>query len=251
MSWPSFAAAAFALSLASSVAAAETIVVGVEDKDYEPYYFWVDGKPEGPCVEIAAGAIQQMGAEVEFARMPWTRVLKSVKTKRVDAGLCGTKTDERAAFSHYPDEPLLNYDATLFVRTDSPLTTSDPATLAGKTFGLVKGYSYAGVDDGLESDGMTRVEATGRESLIKLLTLGRVDTVLDAILPVLADARRLGVEGQVRPLLPSLAKTPGYLFFSRKPGHDALAKRFSAALTEFKSTSAYLDIKARYGLKRQ
>jgi polar amino acid transport system substrate-binding protein len=236
------------LSLASSIADAETVVVAVEDKDYAPYYIWVDGEPKGPCVEIAAGAIRQMGAEVEFARMPWTRVLKSVETQRVDAGLCGTKTDERSVYSHYPDEPLLNYDATLFVRADSALTTSDPEALAGKSFGLVKGYSYAGIDDGLEAGGMTRVEATGRESLIKLLTLGRVDTVLDAILPVFADARRLGVEGQVRPLLPSLAETPGYLFFSRKPGHDALASRFSAALMAFKATPEYLEIKALYGL---
>ena len=248
MPWFDLVAATLAIALASYQAQAETIVVAVEDKDYTPYYTWVDGKPEGPCVEIAAGAIGQMGAEVKFARMPWTRVLKSVETMRVDAGLCGTKTDERAAFSHYPEEPLLNYDATLFVRTDSVLSTSDPEALAGKTFGLVKGYSYGGVDDGLEARGMIRVEATGRESMIKLLTLGRVDTVLDAILPLLADARRMGVENQVRPVLPSLAETPGYLFFSRKPGHDALAERFSAALSEFKKTPEYLDIKARYGL---
>ncbi|UWQ29272.1 ABC transporter substrate-binding protein [Leisingera sp. M523] len=243
------AATIVAIGIAFPVLAfAETIFVAVEDKDYTPYYVWIDGQPKGPCVEIAAGAIRHMGAEVEFVRMPWTRVLKFVKTQRVDAGLCGTKTDEREDFSHYPDEPLLNYDATLFVRMDSGLTISDPEALTGKTFALVKGYSYGGIDDGLEMAGMTRVEATGRESMIKLLTLGRVETVLDTTLPFLADARRLGIEDQVRPLLPSLAETPGYLFFSRKPGHDALSNRFSEALTEFKTTPKYLAIKQRYGL---
>ncbi|QAX28397.1 substrate-binding periplasmic protein [Leisingera sp. NJS204] len=166
----------------------------------------------------------------------------------MDAGLCGTRTEEREDFNHYPDEPLLNYDATLFVRMDSSLTTSDRSPLSGKSFALVKGYSYGGIDNELEADGMSRVEATGRESMIKLLTLGRVETVLDTTLPFLADARRLGVEDQVRPLLPSLAETPGYLFFSRKPGHETLADRFSKALTEFKTTPKFLAIKQRYGL---
>jgi len=95
---------------------------------------------------------------------------------------------------------------------------------------------------------MIRIETPSRESLIKLLLIGRVETVLDSILPFLADARRLGVTDQVRALLPSLAETPGYLFFSRKPGHDALARRFSAALTAFKETPEYDAIKERYGL---
>ena len=248
MYWAKLAAAVLFIALAVSPSLAATLVVAVEDKDYTPYYVWIDGKPQGPCPEIAAGAIRQMGAEVEFVRYPWTRVLKSVKNATVDAGLCGTKTEERAAFSHYPDEPLLNYDATLFVRADSPLASSDMSELVGKSFGLVKGYSFGGVDDDLEADGMVRIEANSRESLMKMLSIGRVDTVLDSILPLFADANRLKVADEIRALPPSLAETPGYLFFSRKPGHDDLAARFAAALREYKTTPEYLDIKMRYGL---
>jgi polar amino acid transport system substrate-binding protein len=248
MNWVRLTASALTIILSLSPAAAETIVIAVEDKDWSPYYTWAEGRPQGPCPEIASGAIRHMGAEVEFARYPWVRVLQSVERKKVDAGLCGTRTDERAAYSYFPEEPLLNYDATLFVRTDSPLLDSDISGLDGKTFGMIKGYTYGGVDDGLESGGMTRIETTNRESLLKLLVLGRVDTLLDSILPVLSDARRLGFDDQVRPILPSLAETPGYLFFSMKPGHDDLSKRFSTALVRFKTTPEYLAIKERYGL---
>ena len=95
---------------------------------------------------------------------------------------------------------------------------------------------------------MIRVETTNRESLLKLLTLGRVDTVLDSILPTLAAARSMSVTDQIRSILPSLDETPGYLFFSKKPGHDALARRFSEALKEFKTTPDYSAIRDRYGL---
>lgn len=223
-------------------------MIAVEDKDWSPYYIWVDGQARGACPEIAAGAVRQMADEAEFVRYPWARVLQSVELRKVDAGLCGTRTDERAAYSHYPDEALLNYDATLFVRADSGLQSSAMTGLRGKSFALVKGYNFGEVDADLEAGGMIRIETPGRESLMKLLLLGRVDTVLDSRLPFPADARQQGVTDRVRALSPSLAETPGYLFFSRKPGHDALARRFSVALSAFKETPDYRAIKARYGL---
>ena len=87
-------------------------------------------------------------------------------------------------------------------------------------------------------------EFAGRNRDIK----GRMDLMLDSVLPTISDARRLGVYAQIRPLFPSLTESPGYLFFSQKPGHEDLAKRFSAALKEFKGTDAYVTIKERYGL---
>lgn len=241
-------ASALLVMLSVHLAHAETITVAIEDKNWAPYYVWVEGTPTGPCPEIAAGAIQHMGFEVKFVRVPWVRVLLSVERQTVDAGLCGTKTSERSAYSHYPEEPLLSYDATLFVRADSPLQTSEIAGLKDKTFGSVKGYTFGDVDGRLEAQGMSRLEANDREALLRLLIRGRLDVVLDSILPTAFDARKLGVHAQIRPLFPSLSETPAYLFFSRRPGHDELAKKFSAALREFKETDAYDTIKARYGL---
>ena len=237
-----------AIVLAGAGSRAETLTIAVEDKDYAPYYVWVDGEPTGPCVEIAAGAVRHMGGTVEFVRYPWSRVLRSVEEGKVDAGLCGTRTEERETYSHYPHEPLLDYDATLFARADSELDSSDAAAREGLSFGLVKGYSYAGVDDALEEAGMIRVEATSRESLWEMLARGRVDTVLDSVLPMVADTRRMGLDGEIRALQPSLAETPGYLFFSRKAGHDELAREFSEALEAFKTTPDYMEIRERYGL---
>jgi polar amino acid transport system substrate-binding protein len=247
IAWMRSAASALLVLVSMQLAHAETITVAIEDKNWSPYYVWVDGEPHGPCPEIAAGAIRHMGAEVEFVRVPWVRVLLSVQRQTVDAGLCGTENSERSAYSHYPEEPLLSYDATLFVLTDSPLQNSDIKGLKGRTFGLIKGYTYGDVDKALEDQGMVRREVNDREALFQLLIRGRLDAVLDSVLPTFADARKLGVHAQIRPLFPSLSETPAYLFFSRKPGHDELAKRFSDALKEFKGTDAYDSIRERYG----
>lgn len=247
MAWTRFATSALLVLLSLELAHAETITVAIEDKNWTPYYVWVDGEPHGPCPEIAGGAIRHMGAEVEFVRVPWVRVLLRVQKQTVDAGLCGTKNNERTSYSHYPEEPLLSYDATLFVRADSPLQSSEITGLRGKTFGLIKGYNYGEVDKTLEKQGMTRLEVLNREGLLKNLLSGRLDTVLDSRLPTFADARKLGVYAQIRPLFPSLSETPAYLFFSKRPGHDELAQRFSESLKEFKATDAYNMIRERYG----
>jgi polar amino acid transport system substrate-binding protein len=248
ITWVRSVASALLVLVSMQLAQAETIRVAIEDKDWVPYYIWTDGKPLGPCPEIAAGAIRQMGFEVEFVRVPWARVLLEVERETVDAGLCGTKNSDRAAYSHYPEEPLLSYDATLFVRTDSPHQNADITGLKGKTFGIIKGYNYGDVDTELEKQGLIRLEARDREALLKLLIKGRLDMVLDSALPTYADARKLGLHAQIRPLFPSLSETPAYLFFSQKIGHDDMAKRFSDALKKFKDTEKYDSIRERYGL---
>lgn len=245
--WACATASALLVLLTSALVYAETITIAVEDKNYVPYYLWVDGKPQGLCVDVAEGTVRQMGDEVEFIRVPWVRVLLEVERKTVDAGLCGTKNSERAAYSHYPEEPITSFDATLFVRADSPLQSSNIDGLSGQTFGLVKGYNYGELDKDLERQGLIRLEARDREALFRLLIKGRLDLMLDSVLPTISDARKLGVYAQIRPLFPSLSESPGYLFFSQKPGHEELAKKFSAALKEFKGTDAYNTIMERYG----
>ena len=230
------------------MASADVRTIAVEDKDYAPYYVWIDGRPSGPCIDIVSGTFALMGDTVEYLRFPWSRVLRSVEEQKVDAGLCGTRSEERSVYSHYPNEPLLIYDATLFTRADSELQTSAIEVLKGRSFGIVKGYSFGDIEQELESEGMIRLEAASRESLWNQLLIGRIDTALDSILPMVADTIRMGKRGEIRPLYPSLAETPGYLFFSQKPGNDALAKKFSQVLKEFKRTPEYLELKARYGL---
>ncbi|MGQ7846408.1 substrate-binding periplasmic protein [Granulosicoccus sp. 3-233] len=248
---PSVSSASFLLFLCLQTvfpAFADVRTIAVEDKDYAPYYVWTDGKPTGPCIDIVSGTFALMGDTVEYRRFPWSRVLRSVEEQKVDAGLCGTRSEERAAYSHYPSEHLLIYDATLFVRADSDLQTSASDRLVGRSFGIVTGYSFGDIEQDLEKEGMIRLEATSRESLWNQLLIGRIDTALDSILPMVDDTTRMGRRDEIRALQPSLAETPGYLFFSRKPGNDVLAQDFSRALKTFKSRPEYLELKSRYGL---
>jgi len=237
------------LALACPAATAQNVVeVAVEDKDYTPYYTWEDGELGGPCRDIVVGTFETLGYQVDFVSAPWVRVLKLVEDGAVDAALCATKTEDREAYAVFPDEALLSYDATLFVRTDSALQGADPATLAGGTFAMVKGYTFAGVEDGLENAGMIRQETTTRESLVQVLIAGRVDAVLDTRLPFFHDAESLDVSDEVRALSPSLSETPGYLMFSDRDGGKDLARAFSDALARFKQTEGFTAIAARYRL---
>lgn len=229
-----------------TVWAQEAVVVAVEDKDYSPYYTWEGDTVRGPCRDIVVGAFDVLEYDVEFVAIPWIRALKMVQDGTVDAALCATRTEEREAYAVFPDEALLSYDATLFVRDDSPLQTADAEALRGKSFAVVKGYSFGGVDSWLEENGMIRQEATTRESLVQVLLAGRVDTVLDTRLPMFHDLERMGVADQVRRLTPSLSETPGYLMFGNHGESGELARAFSEALAVFKNTPEYREIAERY-----
>ncbi|MEQ8653059.1 MAG: transporter substrate-binding domain-containing protein [Kiloniellales bacterium] len=161
--------------------------------------------------------------------------------------LCATQTKEREGFSHYPEEELLLFDTTLIVRSDDEAEILEDAIQPGKRFGIIKGYSFGGADDLLEAAGMSRIETPNRDALLKLLVLGRVDSVLDSTLPILYDAERLDLDGEVRPLYPPLASTPTYLLFSQAPGNEELSQQFSEALKAFKLTPTYSEIREVYG----
>lgn len=167
----------------------------------------------------------------------------------MDAALCGTRSADREAYSIYPDEPILFYDATLFVRADSPLADSQSGIIAGSRFAVVKGYSFGDVDAELVDAGMNRLEAKNREALVKLLLAGRVDAVLESQLPMLEHLSAAGVAGELRALEPALDETPGYLMFSRREGHETLTQEFSAALAAFKQTPEYQGIVDRYQMR--
>lgn len=236
------------LFLATTTFAQDLVLIAAEDADWTPYYMWEDGVLNGACAEIAAGAFKTMGVEVEFQRVPWTRVLKSVQNKTVDGGLCATKSAEREAYAIYPEEHLLNYDSTLFVRVDSEIEVFDAATLRGRSFATVKGYAFGGADQALINYGMVRREANNRDSLLKVLMARRVDMVLDSTLPLQVDAERLALNDQIRALEPSVSSSPGYIMFSNKAGQDALVSAFTKALVAFKATDEYRDIAQKYNI---
>ena len=245
MRWTSILAGA--VCLFSTSAAAQTLTIAIEDKDFAPYTMVRDGQAEGACAEIAEATLDRMGAKVEYVSVPWSRVLLYVEKQKVDAALCGTISIERDSYSYYPDEALLHYDATLFVAETSDIDSFDLSALAGKTFGAVIGYSYQGAAVELQEQGMIRHDAYDRESLVRLLLAGKIDAVLDSVEPMQRVTARLDVSDQIRPIEPKLRYAPAYLFFSRKPGNEAFAVEFSAALKEFKETPEYWEIQAKFG----
>lgn len=233
--------------LVSLSAAAQTVTIAVEDKDFAPYTMVRDGKATGACAEIAEATLERMGAKAEYVSVPWSRVLLYVENQKVDAALCGTSGHNRDTYSHYPDEALLYYDATLFVANGSDIEDLQPATLSGKTFGTIIGYSYQGAGDELERLGMTRQDTYDREGLIRQLLAGKVDAVLDSVEPMQRVSARLNVSDQIRSITPKLRYAPAYLFFSKKPGNEDFAAAFSNALKDFKETPEYWDIQDRFG----
>ena len=234
--------------LAVLPAAAEPIVIGIENKDWPPYYLWENGQPRGVCVSIAVGALKHMGLEYALVARPWNRLLLEVRVGSIDGVLCGTRNADREVYAHFHNEPLLSYDASLFVLKSHPVNDTRELSRSGLTVGHIRGYSYGGEEKKLWNAGASPIFFSGHKGLVHNLAKGSIDAVIDSVLPFFFYAQKEGINHLFKNLTPPLAETPAYILFSRKTMTNDQVQRFSDGLASFKRTDAYQGIIEEYGL---
>ncbi len=194
-------------------ARADTIVVAMENQDWYPYYHTRDGAPGGVCVEAARGAMARLGHDKDFRPMPWARLLASLEAGRVDAALCGTRNAERERYAVFPSQPLARFDVSMIVPRESEIGGREG--VVGKVMGLVRGYSYSGVETTLLDLGAQGHAFTHHDNVIQALAVGRVDFTIDSVLPFFDRAQRLGLAHEFRIIRPPLRESHGYLMIGK------------------------------------
>ncbi len=63
---------------------AAPLVIGIENQDWYPHYFWKDGKPEGIDVEVVKTIFQRMDIAILLTPLPWKRLIKELEWKAID-----------------------------------------------------------------------------------------------------------------------------------------------------------------------
>ena len=226
--------------------AAKPFVIAVENKDWDPFYQWRNGKVSGACIDLARVILKNVGYEARFIPRPWSRGLHEVKAKKVDAGLCGNLNEDRSKWAHFPEEPMFVYDVTLFSTPSSSLLKSRLKDLKGKIFGVLRGYSFAGAEKILAENGASVHPFNSRKAIILNMVKGRIDGAMDGRYPFLPVAKKMGYEGKVVAFR-QLNQASAYLFLSQKPGYKRLAKSLSTMLRRIKSASAFRELLDQYG----
>lgn len=234
------------------VKAPETVIVVRGDGDYPPYEMMGDQKLIGAHIELIEAAAKEVGVEVEFQSVAWSRALEMARRGMADAVSFASKTADREHYLLFDDgnvESVFSYG--FFARRDDDKAIEwqgELSHLQPYKIGVLRNYAYP--ETFLEFAGLQRIEHVGNnEILLRALFNKRIDLLIGGTVEVQSAARAIGVADRLRLLQPTFGHKSSYLAFSRaKPGHLALSLRFAAAFGRLKSNGTYQRIQAKYGL---
>ncbi|MFC4161705.1 substrate-binding periplasmic protein [Chitinimonas lacunae] len=241
-----------ALLLPLWAAETETVIVVRGDGDYPPYEMSGDQKLIGAHIELVEAAAKEVGVEVQFQSLAWSRALEMTRRGLADAISFAGRTHEREQFLLFDEgniQSVVSYG--FFARRDDERPLEWRGELAGLLpykIGLLRNYAYP--EAFLEFPGLQRIEHLGgNEILLRALLNRRIDLLIGGTVEVQTAAQALNVGDRLRLLQPTFGHKPAYLAFSRtKSGSMALALRFAAAFGRLKQSGVYQRIQAKYGL---
>lgn len=229
-------AAAMALT-APALACDDTLTVGYED--WPPYEMTGPAGPEGINIRILEQIAAMTGCELAWKKMPWKRVLWSVKTGQLDMAMTANKTPERKVYARF-SAPYLPYEAVLFVPAGDPTRYDGLRDFLrrGNTMTKVLSYTYGDDNDALlESDryGAQVYRTWGVDESIRAVANGRVDGTVGNRYTMLHAARTAGIRDAIRATNTVVQREPVHFMFSRATvGTDTIA-RVNDAIAQLKA----------------
>lgn len=215
---------------------------------WEPYGYMENEKPAGFEIETFLAVTRKMGIQVEFRHLPWKRCLYVMANQAADVVISALKVKDRETYLIFPEEPISISRTALFTTADRKVVYDGSCeSIQDYTIGVIGGFSYGPDFDACRL--LKKDESVNSSAVLAKVLLGRNDLGIDNMAVIRSLARKDGSLDRIRFLLPLVHSENLYAAFSRKPGHDRLAERFSKALSEFKASGAYGRILQQYGVE--
>ncbi len=196
-------------------------------------------------VDVVEAAFSAVSVKVSVSFSPWSRILKSIETGRVEGMISCADTPERRDLSLLSD-PISKASSAFMVRSDydgRPLSTF--ADVKGMRVLAVKGYAYV---DNLRNAGIDPLLVKSNEAVFRMLAKRRGDVVvvgkenaqyLNKIMKRDQTFRYFEIAD-----LPSLSF---HVCFSKaRPGSELLKQKFNEGLELIRRSGAYDRIHDKY-----
>lgn len=234
------------LCLASQSVMAQTLRVGYFN--IAPHAYFDGASHWGAAIEFFARVTREMNVtSVEFTAYPQSRLLLALERGQIDAILFLAQTPERDKMFAYAATPYAFVESGIAVRMASPLKEV-------KGVNDLLGLSIGTTQDGLltpimRAPGLNLVPVPNVEANVgnlKKLSLDRIDAFYQPDLNVIRyEAKRLGMDAQLRFLrLPEKA-TPIYTVFSKSAATTYLAA-YQKSLNAVLATTSYANVLDNY-----
>ncbi|NKN31904.1 substrate-binding periplasmic protein [Marichromatium bheemlicum] len=215
---------------------------------WPPYQMVVDGRLDGFSTQVVRRVFERLGVATRETRVyPWKRAIVMLERGAADALFSANYTAERARFSHYPDEPLVETPWVLWAEPSLAATYQGIDELRARRVGVVRGYSYTTEFWDFIKRHQVAEEAESDEQNFRKLQAGRLDFVVAEQGNGQQLVDRLGLSERVVPITAHPIKIDGlYLIFSKAHVSPELVARFSTELSRFKREAEYRRLEHDY-----
>jgi polar amino acid transport system substrate-binding protein len=203
----------------------------------------------GFSTEVIRQVLHGMNVDSEILEFPWARAVKDVFEGKRDALYTAFRTEERAEYCHYPEEPLARDKWVFFVRSADihQLSFSSYDEIQNRRIGVLRSASVTEEFWKFVREHGNYEEVETDQLNFKKLAKGRLDYVVTSYSNGVILAREMGLAGQIAPLeSPVIKEDDLYIIFSKRTVTADFVQRFSDRLKAFKKTAAYRSIYARY-----
>lgn len=226
--------------------AGEKIIIAAADP--WPPFLDPSSPTEGLSLEIIRAAYKTQGYSVEMKYVPWARAMDGVKKGKYDIIPNAWMTEKRKEFLMF-SEPYAVNKVKFIKRKDDSFEFNGMESLAGKTIGTVRGYSYGDVFMGATN--FKREEVNDFITNIKKLIHNRLDLAIEDEI-----VGRVIIAKEDPKLLTNIRFTKKALSTNNlyvtsglaNPRHKELIEAFNKGLTIIKTSGKYDKILKNYGI---
>ena len=221
---------------------------------YAPYTYADDGGGvTGADIELIRALAGEVGCTVEFAQLPWARILREIEHGTLDVSTSTSWTVERTAWARF-SEPYRETEMAIYVRRDElgRFDLQSLADIAPKRFrlGVITDYYYGEEYQALAEDPRYAPwidGATDYATNIRKLISGRIDGYLVEDIRVMeAELARLGLADRVaRYPLPIKGEQLRFMFSRQTVGRGVVAA-IDAAIERMRVDGRLAAITSRF-----
>ena len=235
-------------------AAGEPCALRVGWEPYAPYTYADDtGAVTGADIELIRALADEVGCALEFAELPWARILREVENGTLDVSTSTSLTPERTEWAWFSG-PYRETEMAIYVRRGEVerFELQSLADIAEQEFrlGVITDYYYGDEYQALSADPHYDPwidGATDYATNIRKLSSGRIDGYLVEDVAVMeAELARLGLSEQVeRYPLPIKGEQLRFMF-SRKTVDAELVAALDDALERLRADGRLAAIMSKY-----
>jgi polar amino acid transport system substrate-binding protein len=217
----------------------------------DPWPPFADDKnpTDGVSLEIIRAAFETQDYEVTMMFVPWARALNGVRVGDYDLLPTTWKSNERMEYLHFSD-PYLQNSIKFIKRVEDPFEYKDLSSLAGKTIGTIRGYSYS--EDFVTATHFTKEEVNDFFTNIQKMLRDRIDlTVEDEIVAFsIIKEKNADFLSEITFLNPPLTVENLYITVGlAHPRHEEIINAFNKGLKIIKENGVYAEILSQYGIE--